>query len=147
MCCCSDAFVTKHAHCILGAPFSSICVICNSKILPNIMCYFAFFWLLKNGIFDVLITHHVGKNLEFEIIINKNQNQLIYTGQEWILEPILSDREMCPLPTALHITCNISYSAKYIKRLAPLAPQEVLGDSLLERLCTSANHGRKWPAY
>ena len=50
----TEAVVTKHAHCILGAAFPSMGVICNNKILPNKMCYFAFFWLLKICVVDVI---------------------------------------------------------------------------------------------
>ena len=55
----SEAFVTKLAqwHCILGDAHPHIGVICNSKILQNKMCCFAFFWLLKICIVDAIIAH------------------------------------------------------------------------------------------
>ena len=60
----TEVFLTEHAqsiaHCILGAAFPGISVICNSKILSNKMCFFVLFQLLEICIVDVA---HSGKKL------------------------------------------------------------------------------------
>ena len=125
----TEAFVTKHAHCVLGAawafPTISAIQVCNSKILPNKMCCFAFFWLLKICIVNVIIAHLVEIKLKNKIQASCWQQDR--TSSSW--------RQNFPQYTDFKNWETL----QYICRLAPRAPREVSGDSRLERLGDSAN--------
>ena len=122
----TEVFLTEHAqsiaHCILGAAFPGISVICNSKILSNKMCFFVLFQLLEICIVDVA---HSGKKLLIVKSLRKMNIKILErcrirtrTTRRLNLTKFPLLWPTCTLFTALHWffqTCSVS--AIYLPRL------------------------------